>query len=84
MYIKTPDEDNKVLKYIPGAKSIIIPFTIYADIECSLNKIKTCQNNPAKTYTEKKATHGPLSYSLVTSCSFDKFKNEQKYYRGKD
>ena len=25
----------------------------------------------------------PSGYSLVTCCSFDKFKNEKKYYRGK-
>ena len=28
--------------------------------------------------------HRPSGYSLVTCCSFDKSKNEQKYYRGKD
>ena len=28
--------------------------------------------------------HKPSGYSLVTCCSFDKSKNEQKYYRGKD
>ena len=26
----------------------------------------------------------PSDYSLVTCCSFDKSKYEQKYYRGKD
>ena len=79
-----PDEDNKVIKYIPGAKSLKIPFTIYPDLECLLNKIKTCQNNPKKSYTEKKAVHRPSGYSLVTCCSFDKSKNERKYYRGED
>ena len=61
-----------------------MPFIIYADLECLLQKINTCQNNPDKSYTEKKATHRPSGYSLVTCCSFDKSKNEQKYYRGKD
>ena len=28
--------------------------------------------------------HKPSGYSLVTCCSFDKSKNERKYYRGKD
>ena len=41
-------------------------------------------NNPEKSYTEKKATHRPSGYSLVTCCSFDKSKNERKYYRGED
>ena len=82
--ILIPDEDNKILKYKPGEKSLKVPFIIYADLECLLQKINTCQNNPDKSYTEKKAEHIPSGYSLVTCCSFDKSKNEQKYYRGKD
>ena len=79
-----PDENNKILKYIPGEKSLRVPFIIYADLECLLRKINACSNNPDKSYTEKKATHRPSGYSLVTCCSFDKSKNEQKYYRGED
>ena len=82
--IKMPDEDNKILKYISGEKSLRVPFTIYADLECLLRKINTCSNNPDKYYTEKKATHRPSGYSLVKCCSFDKSKTEQKYYRGED
>ena len=46
-----------------------------------LKKINTCSNNPDKSYTEKKAMHKPSGYSLVKCCSFDKSKNERKYYR---
>ena len=41
-------------------------------------------NDPDKSHTEKKATHRPPGYSLVTCCSSDKSKTEQKYYRGED
>ena len=82
--MKMPDEDNKILKYISGEKSLRDPFTIYADLECLLRKINTCSNNPDKSYTEKKATHRPSGYSLVTCCSFDKSKNKCNYYRGKE
>ena len=78
------DEDNKILEYIPGEKSLKVPFIIYADLECLLRKINTCSNNPHKSYTERKATHRPSGNALVTCCSFDKSKNEIKYYRGKD
>ena len=54
------------------------------DLECLLQKINTCQNNPEKSYTEKKAKHKPSGYSLVKCCSFDNTKNESSYYRGKD
>ena len=82
--IKMSDEDNKILKYISGEKSLRVLFTIYADLECLLRKINTCSNNPEKSYTEKKATHRPSGYSLVICCSFDKSKNECNYYRGKN
>ena len=76
-----PNENNKILKYNPREKSLKVPFIIYADLECLLLKINTCQNNPEKSYTEKKAKHKPSGYSLVTCFSFDKSKNELKYYR---
>ena len=41
-YLKMPDEDNNILKYFPGEKSLKVPFTIYADLECLLKKINTC------------------------------------------
>ena len=70
--LKMPDEDNKILKYVSGEKSLKVSFVVYADLECLLKKINTCQNNPDKSYTEKKATHRPSGYSLTTCCSFDK------------
>ena len=79
-----PDENNKILEYNTGEQSLKVPFIIFADLECLLKKINACQNNPDKSYTEKKAEHIPSGYSLVTCYSFDKSKNEQKYYRGKD
>ena len=49
-----PDEDNKILKYAHGEKSIRAPFIIYADLECLLDKFHSCQNNLEKSYTGKK------------------------------
>ena len=76
---KMPTEDNKILKYIPREKSLKVPFIIYADLECLLQKIKSCQNNPEKSYTEKKSVDKPSGYSLITCCSFDKSRNERKF-----
>ena len=83
-HVKMPDENSKILKYNPGEKSLKVPYIIYADLECLPEKVNTCQNNPEKSYTEKKAKHKPSGYSLVRCCSFDKSKNECIYYRGKD
>ena len=30
--LKMPDEDNKILKYVSGEKSLKVPFVIYADL----------------------------------------------------
>ena len=50
-----PNENNNFLEYNYGEKSLKVPFIIYADLECLLKKIDTCQNNPKKSYTEKKS-----------------------------
>ena len=70
--VKMPNENNKILKYNPGEKSLKVPFVIYSDLECLIEKIDTCQNHPEKSYKEKKAIHKPSGYSVVTNCSFDK------------
>ena len=49
-----PDEDNKILKYNHGVKSMRVPFIIFADLECLLEKTHSFKNNPEKSYTEKK------------------------------
>ena len=46
-------------------------FIIYTDLECLLEKMHSCQNNPEKSYTEKKTKHTPSGYSLFMHCSFD-------------
>ena len=56
-HLKMADEDNKIQKYVSGEKSLKVLFLIYADLECLLKKIDTCQNNPENSYTEKKAMH---------------------------
>ena len=53
-YVEMPSEDNKILKYNHGEKSIKVPFILYADLECLLEKMHSCQNNPEKSYTVKK------------------------------
>ena len=52
-YVETPDEFNEILKYNHGEKSLKAPAIVYADLECFLQKMHSCQNNPEKSYTEK-------------------------------
>ena len=79
---------EKILKYIPGEKSLKAPFAIYLDLECSLKKEQSRQNNNnnnknnnsnhnnnnniQELYTEKKAKHEPSGWAMFTRCPFDK------------
>ena len=80
-YVEMPKEDNKILKYNQGEKA---PFIIYADLECLLEKINTCHNNPEKSSTTKINKHKPSDYSLFTYCSFDETKDKLSHDRSKN
>ena len=69
-YVEMPTEDNKTLKYKHREKSVKVPFIIYADLECLLEKMSTCHNNPEKLSSTKKIKHKASGYSLITKCSF--------------
>ena len=75
-YVEMPEEDNKILKYNQGEKSMKVPFIIYANLESLLEKINTCLNNPEKSSTTKINKHTPSGCSLFTQCSFDAIKNK--------
>ena len=83
-HVEMPTKDNNIIKYNHGEKSMKLPFVIYADLECLLEKMSTCQNNPNKLSTTKINKDTPSGYSLFTNCSFDESKNKLNYYRGDD
>ena len=58
--IRMQEQFEKILKYAYGEKSLKAPFAIYLDLECLLKKEQSCQSNPEKSYTEKKAMHEPF------------------------
>ena len=55
-HLKMPDEDNNILKYVPGEKSLKVTFIIYADLECLLKKINTCPNTWQILYRKESKT----------------------------
>ena len=82
-YVEIPKENNKILKYNQGEKFMKVPFIIYADLECLLEKMNTCHNKSEKSLT-KISKHTLSGYSLFTHCSFDTRKNKLDYCRGKN
>ena len=83
-HVEMPTKNNNIIKYNHGEKSMKLPFVIYADLECLLEKMSTCINNPNESSTTKINKHTPSGYSIFTHCSFDKSKNKLNFYRGKD
>ena len=50
-YVKMPNSFEKILKCNSGEKSLKVPFVIYGDLECLLEKMDSCQNDPKKSST---------------------------------
>ena len=78
-HVEMPTKDNNIIKYNQGEKSIKLPFVVYADLECLLEKMSTCQNNPNESSTTEINKHTPSGYLLFTHCLFDKTKNKLYY-----
>ena len=83
-HVEMSTKDNNFIKYNHGEKSMKLPFVIYADLECLLEKMSMCINNPNESSSTKINKHTPSGYSIFTSCSFDESKNKLNYYRSKD
>ena len=79
-----PNENDELLKYNLGEKSMKDSFIIYSDLESSLEKMSTCYNNPKKSSTTNINKHTASSCSLFTHFSFDATKNKLDYYRVHD
>ena len=63
-----PSEDTKIFNQYQ--KSDKIPFIIYADFECLIEKIDGCKNNPENSYTIKVSEHIPSGFSMSTISRF--------------
>ena len=81
--IDMPEEHEKI-EYLPEENSLKAPFIVYADLECPIKKIPSCQINPENSYTEKKSRHKPSGYAWCAIYSFYDTKNKHYFYEVKD
>ena len=79
-----PSEDTKILEFDQHQKSNKAPFIIYVNIECTIEKINGCKNNPENSSTTKVSEHIPSGFSMSTISSFRSIENKHDVYRGKD
>ena len=68
-------EDTKIIEFNQYDKSDKAPFIIYADLECLIEKIDGCKNNPDNLFTTKVGQHIPSGFSMST---ISLFKNLEK------
>ena len=52
-YVEMSSEDTKILKFDQYQKSNKASFIIYADLECLIEKIDECKNNPENSFTNE-------------------------------
>ena len=50
-------EDTKILEFDQYQKSDKVPFIFYADLECLIEKMDGCKNNPENLSTTKVSEH---------------------------
>ena len=79
-----PSEDAKKLRFNKYQKSDKAPFTIYAYLECWLEKTARCKNDPENSSTTKVNEHIPSDFLMSTISSFKSIGNKHKVYREKD
>ena len=72
-----PNKDNNAIEFNQKDYGKA-PFVIYADLECLLEKISTCYNNPEESFTTEVNKHTPSGYSVFTNCSFDERKKKSR------
>ena len=66
-------------------KSLPVPFGIYADFECTTEKISGCQPSDRKSYTQQYQKHTACSFGYKVVCHYDKsYSGDYVIYRGKD
>ena len=62
-----PSEDTHISKL--SQKSDKAPFVVYADLECLIEKINGCKNNPEIAFTTNLSQRIPSDFSLIAISS---------------
>uniref|UniRef100_A0A8D8QU03 DNA-directed DNA polymerase n=1 Tax=Cacopsylla melanoneura TaxID=428564 RepID=A0A8D8QU03_9HEMI len=74
--VELPSIENNILKFENFRHQQMIPYVIYADFECLLEKVDTCDLDPSSSYTNQIQVHTPFSFAYYIvgpdkdSCKF--------------
>ena len=70
-----PSKDTKKSDFNQYQKSDKASFVIYADLQCLIEKIDRCKNNPENSSTAKVSEHIPSGFSMSALSSFRRIEN---------
>ena len=73
-------EDTKIIEFSQYQKFNKAPFNIYANLECIIEKVDGCKNNPENLSTTKVSKHIPSGFSMSTISSFKSIENNHDTY----
>ena len=76
-----PSEDTKALEFNQYQKSDKATFIIYVDLECIIEKIDKCKDNPEYSSTTDVSEHIPSFFSMSPISSFRSIKKQDVYKR---
>ena len=83
--VKYPEEGkDDVLEFSNFYKQLRVPFTIYSDFECAVEKVDTCLPNNNTSSTTHEAHFEPCGYAYKVVCCNEKYSKPPVVYRGKD
>ncbi|KAB0790010.1 hypothetical protein PPYR_15698, partial [Photinus pyralis] len=80
--IRLPNDSEKILKFTHYSNMEKVPFTIYADLECILEKCDKANLPDTNTILYQK--HTPFSIAFYLKCSYDESLSKFFSYRGQD
>ena len=75
-------KDNKTLEFNKYRKSNKVPFIISANLECLIEELDGCKNNPENSSTTKVGEHIPSGFSMSTISSIKSIENKHDVCRG--
>ena len=79
-------EKGMMLKFKNCHRGEKVPFVIYADFECCIKSIHTCDLNPENSYTKQYQKHEPISFYYYIKCFDSKvyLPIKERSYTGKN
>ena len=75
-----PFKDTKIIDFNQHRKYDKVPFIIYSNFQCIIERIDRCKNNPGKSSTTKVSEHIPSGFPMSAISSFRNIENKHDVY----